>query len=358
MSFHHCSVSFKPLTILVGANGSGKTNFVFTLSALKRMILANSFPPESFDLVWAGDSQGKTTFEIQMQLDENHVTYRLELQAHSNTPICVEKLYVNDVGVISVENNDENGRGVIKDENGKNPIQYFPEGLALNSAYKYGSKPVTRAFVETIKSWNFFDLQPSKIRGNLSNFDGRMESDGSGLKKILSNFYDTDREIFNSIRENVEVFTKGIKIVDENGQLSLDEGYEKTIPLKFASDGTVSFLAYQALLNQTQISPLIVIEEPEKHFHPAAFVKLGRLLEELAQKTQVIITTHSSHLLNSLTKDSLGDTLAIFLLRNERGWGTQVINVEQEQNHNEALLGWIEDFGIGSAIFNSGIMEE
>ncbi len=356
MSFGHCSVSFKPLTVLVGANGSGKTNFVFALGALRRMILANSFPAES--LVWAGVSQGKMIFEIQMQLDENQVSYYLELPAQRAVKIGVEQLSVNDVGVISVENRDGGGKGVITDEDGKNLIQYSPEGLALNSAYKYGDKPVTKAVVETIRNWNFFNIQPSKIRESSSDFEGRMESDGSGLKKILSNFYNTDRDIFNSISENVEDLTKGFNIVEENGRLSLDEGYEKTIPLQFASDGTVSFLAYQALLNQSKIPPLIVIEEPEKHFHPAAFMKLGRLLEELAQRTQVIITTHSSHLLNSLTKDSLGDTLAIFWLRNERGRGTQIIDLAQEQNHNEALLGWIEDFGMGSAIFNSGIMEE
>ena len=102
--------------------------------------------------------------------------------------------------------------------------------------------------------------------------------------------------------------------------------------------------------------PLIAVEEPEQSLHPGALNAIADLLEQLAECTQVIITTHSSQLLDAFDPERLSDSLGVLLLRNPQGRGTEVTNLEDIRGKREALDGWITDFGIGSAIFHSQLL--
>jgi len=50
----------------------------------------------------------------------------------------------------------------------------------------------------------------------------------------------------------------------------------------------------------SKITPVIIVEEPESFLHPAAQAEFGRVLRDMAEEfqVQVIVTTHSPHLLN------------------------------------------------------------
>ena len=133
---------------------------------------------------------------------------------------------------------------------------------------------------------------------------------------------------------------------------------KKPIPLLRASNGTLHLIAYYTLLNHPELPPLIAIEEPERGLHPGALMNIAKVLEQLAERTQVIITTHSSQLLDAFDSKRLSDSLGILLLRNRSGLGTEVINIEEIRGKREALDGWITDFGIGSAIFDSELLQD
>ena len=107
-----------------------------------------------------------------------------------------------------------------------------------------------------------------------------------------------------------------------------------------------------------ELPPLIAIEEPERSLHPGALKDIAKVLEQLAERTQVIITTHSSQLLDSFNSESLSNSLGVLLLRNRPGLGTEVLNLEEIRGKREALDGWIADFGMGSAIFDSGLLQD
>ena len=104
--------------------------------------------------------------------------------------------------------------------------------------------------------------------------------------------------------------------------------------------------------------PFIAIEEPERNLHPGALTDIANVLEQLAESTQVIITTHSSQLLDAFNPENLSDSLGVLLLRNRPGYGTEVINLEDIRGDRAALNGWITDFGIGSAIFDSELLQD
>jgi hypothetical protein len=85
---------------------------------------------------------------------------------------------------------------------------------------------------------------------------------------------------------------------------------------------------------------------------------IASILERLAERTQVIITTHSSQLLDAFNPASLSENLGVLLLQNIPGQGTKVTDLADARRNQTALDGWITDFGIGSALFDSGLVQE
>ena len=239
-------------------------------------------------------------------------------------------------------------------------------GLAGN----YGDKPTTRALTEFIKEWQFYDFDTDFIRGSLREFSPaekeigeppKLDSFGRSLPEVLWNWHKNFPENFQNVSDSLASSTN-FEIdqctIDGQKQLCLLEGYEKPIQLRRASEGTLRLIAYYILLNEPELPPLIAIEEPEQNLHPGALTDIANVLEQIAQYSQVIITTHSSQLLGAFNPESLGDSLGVLLLNNRPGFGTEVLNLEDYRGKKKALDGWIADFGIGSAVFDSGLLPD
>ena len=301
-------------------------------------------------------------------MKEKPAQYTLVFKAKGENLSVDEELLVNDVGVISVQS----GEGKVKDEDDKNITTYKSNKLALRSAGDYGYKPVTSALTKFIQGWEFYDLQPDYMRTNADRSASGTKDTRESLKlnrygvnvpDILWDWYQNTREDFRYVNDSLVASTNiniDYRKIDGEFQLCLLEGYKKPIPLINASDGTLRLLAYNTLLNQPELPPLIAIEEPERSLHPGALKEIAYVLEQLAKRTQVIITTHSSQLLDTFSSDSLSDSLGVLLLRNRPGMGTEVINVEEirDDPNRKGLDGWIIDFGIGSAIFHSELLQD
>lgn len=361
LSLQQVTLPLKPLTALVGSNASGKSNVLKALLMLNRMLLSEKLPDSHTikNWIWAGEPLGQIDFKMQVETGDNRATYHLELQNQLDKSIYTEFLLVNDVKVIAVKQ----GKGEIRDEDDKHQTSYASDKLALKSAGDYGNKPVTLMLTDFIKNWAFFNFIPAVMRSKnrvlMSNattdLPSRLDEEGAILKSMLSLWHEKNYAKFDLVSQSLASVTnfslermEGFEV-----ELGLLEGYAKPIPLEQASDGTLRLLAYYTLLNQPELPSLITIEEPERNLHPAALMQVASLLEELALRTQVIITTHSAQLLDYFDKSNLGDSLGVLLLKNHKGCGTEIIDFEQAQNHRAALSSWTEDFGIGSAIFDS-----
>ena len=369
-SLRNVTLPFKPLTVLVGPNASGKSN---TLNALRlfKSVLSVETPPTTVDVIqgqiWAGGAD-HITCELHAKVKEKPAQYTLVFKAKGENLSVDEELLVNDVGVISVQN----GEGKVKDEDDKNITTYKSNKLALRSAGDYGHKPVTSALTEFIQGWEFYDLQPDYMRTNADRSASGTKDTRESLKlnrygvnvpDILWDWHQNTREDFRYVNNSLVASTNiniDYRKIDGEFQLCLLEGYKNLIPLEGASDGTLRLIAYNTLLNQPELPPFIAIEEPERSLHPKALKDIAYVLERIAERTQVIITTHSSQLLDSFNSESLSDWLGVLLLRNRPGLGTEVINVEEirDDPNRKGLDGWITDFGVGSAIFDSELLQD
>ena len=374
MSLRDVTLPLKPLTIFVGPNASGKSNTVKALYRLHKMMVDEKLSSDEFnrDTLWKTEVP-KISFHLHTKVEENSTLYHLEVKLEPDLSFRAEQLSVNDVNVISIQD----GQGTVRDENGENGTPYNSDELALRSAGNYGNKPITRALAEFMKAWEFYDFSPDLIRSSLTRSIllaekeirefPKLDSYGLKLPEVLCNWEKNFPERFESVSDSLVSSTNrhidSFPVIEENqlfpgNQLFLLEGYREPIPLHSASDGILRLIAYYTLLNEPELPPLIAIEEPERNFHPGALADIANVLEQIAQYSQVIITTHSSQLLGAFNPESLGDSLGVLLLRNRPGFGTEVLNLEDYRGKRKALDGWIADFGIGSAVFDSGLLPD
>ncbi len=370
LSLHDVTLTLKPLTVLVGPNASGKSNVLSALQLLNVLTRAEDPPPTKLiqDNLWAGEANN-ITFELQAKVESTLAAYKLELSDNSDKPFIAERLLLKgetDVQAISISN----GEGTVKDEDGDNEAIYKSNKLALKSAGDYGNKPITLSLTKFIKGWEFYNFDIDYLRGSLTQFlpenkeiqqAPKLDRYGRNLADVLWNWHENSPESFQNISESLASITKrkiDQSLIGGQNQLCLLEGYKNPIPLRYASDGTLRVVAYNILLNEHELPPLIAIEEPEQNLHPGALTYIANVLEQIAERSQVIITTHSSQLLDAFNPASLSDSLGIVLLHNRPGSGTEAINLENCSDKGEALQGWIADFGIGSAIFDSGLLPD
>jgi predicted ATPase len=135
-----------------------------------------------------------------------------------------------------------------------------------------------------------------------------LRSDGSNAGSVLKNLERTDPPAVSQICDllaQITPKTSGIKTVKHGKQLTLEfqQKWGENKKLKFeaysASDGTLRALGILIALMQKPPATLLVIEEPESSLHPGALDALLQVIQSRAEHLQVLITTHSSDLLDA-----------------------------------------------------------
>ena len=95
-------------------------------------------------------------------------------------------------------------------------------------------------------------------------------------------------------------------------------------------------------------TPLILIENPEVHLHPAGQARMGRFLAEAARSgIQIIVETHSDHVLNGIRRavksgEAEADDVAVHFLRDRFLHESQVLSPVLDQFGNIDV--WPEGF--------------
>ena len=373
LSLRDVDIPLKRLTVLVGPNACGKSNIIKALRLLRKMMIDEELPSVKTiqESLWAGEAN-HIAFGLQTALQESRIEYDLIIEANADNLAAGETLSVNDIQLISTRN----GKRWVQDEDRQKAIEYKSNKLAVSTVGDVRNEPITKAFAQSIQDWHIYDFRPDLIRRGLKRLSsvGKSElrepktaeypltrGDRRPLSHDLWDWYNHDRERFESVNQSLQA-SMNLKVdqreINGDSQFCLLGKHTQPIPLTRASDGTLRFLEYYILLNLPNPPSLIALEEPERNLHPGAIIAVADFLEQLAKGSQVIITTHSSQLLDTFDSESLSDLLEVLLLRNPQGRGTEVTNLEEIRGNRPALDGWITDFGIGSAIFDSALLRE
>jgi predicted ATPase len=84
-----------------------------------------------------------------------------------------------------------------------------------------------------------------------------------------------------------------------------DRPFETPLLAKFVSDGTLKLLAYLTMLYDPAPAPIIGVEEPENQLHPRLLYPLAEEMRSAAERSQVLVTTHSPQFADALRPDEL-----------------------------------------------------
>jgi predicted ATPase len=114
-------------------------------------------------------------------------------------------------------------------------------------------------------------------------------------------------------------------------------GSDQYFDVSSLSDGTLRFIALATLFLQPEQlrPPVILVDEPELGLHPYAIGMLASLMRQASVKTQVIVSTQSSLLLDYF------DPAEVLVADRVEG-GTQIRRLDSAQ-----LAVWQEDYSLG-----------
>ena len=183
----------------------------------------------------------------------------------------------------------------------------------------------------------------------------RVEPDGQNLIPVLHTLYSGDREFKKEIDRAMRA-----AFGEEYEELLFPPAADQRIQLRVRwkslrseqsardlSDGTLRFLFLLTALASPSAAPLIAIDEPETGLHPSMLPIIAEYAADAAERSQVILTTHSPQLLDAF--GNLNPATTVVRWRNGQ---TSLDRLEKE-----LLSKWLKEYSLGT-LFKSGELED
>ena len=148
-----------------------------------------------------------------------------------------------------------------------------------------------------------YDFDPRLMKSSSSiTSKRRLEEDGSNIASVLQLILrdkSKKMKLLNLLCDSLP-FIEQIDVqnnVDKSISYRIREKYNnKTFYSDFLSDGTVNMLALIIALYFESESRIIIIEEPERNLHPQLMNKIVEMAKEVSKEKQIVITTHNPEL--------------------------------------------------------------
>lgn len=333
-------------TVLVGANGSGKSTFVDVFGFLRDCLVGDVRSALQArggfsNVISRGFENEAIVIELKVKLDfleegiERLVTYHLEIESGSRG-VSVAREYLrlrraqntgSPYHILDFRHGE--GEAVVETADVFNPeVSYQilerdhftldkPYGLAIKALGQLRDFNAARQFRDLIENWSVSDFHIADARGEPDAAPAEHLSRTGDNLALYAQFLKEEHPIvFQDLLEKMARRVPGIDEVSAedtgDGRVVLrfrDSTFDRAFIARSVSDGTVKMFAYLALLADPDPHPLLCVEEPENQLYPSL---LGVLAEEFAEyahrrkgEGQVIATTHSPDFLNAVTLKSV-----------------------------------------------------
>lgn len=357
-SYDQAELPLAGLTVLLGANASGKSNAIEALRLL----------------AWL--AEGRRLDYLLQAMRDREVDLRgspLEL-SHSGSPIGLSCVLADDVGdeiVLALSLKvTEDGFRIVEEQLSSNrdkvplykvvePASDFTNQLSVsyNNFARGPNKPQIVAIdqqavftqlttparfdasyrrsqvdipyaageVQTaLASVLFLDPAPRQMRDYVSRIDHKkLRGDGANLSAVLRNLCNgagSKGDILEFIRSLPEQDITDISFLDAPDgyvMVQLHESFgtaKQPVSARLLSDGTLRALAIAAALLSVQEGSLVVIEEIDNGVHPSRAQALLEHMRAIAnrRRLRVLITTHNPALLDAIPADALKDVVVCY----------------------------------------------
>lgn len=338
-------IYFKPINILIGANGVGKSNFI----SFFEMLNSISKKRLSFFVADNGYENGLLHFgRKKSQSIEGSIVFKPEGKNTNNRydfKLVPKKqatgfYFERDQGGFNSFAKGDNESWSFEDLGGTGKEE---SGIAESTMERAG---FLRDFFASFNAFHFHDTSPSSfLKQPSKTLDYKyLKSDGSNLAAFLYKIKDTHPKHFKMIEytiRSVAPFFEKFDLTpdDKNPGVIflnwLENGSDEYFNAHHLSDGTLRFIALTTLLLQPILPRTIILDEPELGLHPFAIAKLAGMIKKASVDSQIIIATQSVNLVNEFSADDI-----IVANREEN----QTVFKRQSE---ESLKTWLDDYSIG-----------
>ena len=340
-SIKEMTLELRPLNVLIGANGAGKSNFIAFFKLVSELMggrlqkhigaTGRSTANLHFGPKVTPQLEAEMLFEVENGTD----TYRMRLfHAAGDSLIFAEEIlsfqqkgYPSPkfVSLGAAHQETRIGDDAYKDDPAAKTLRYLLNGCRV---------------------YHFHDTSPtSRVRQYCYVSDNRwLMPDAANLAAILHKLKSYKETVYHRIVRTIRQVAPFFEDFD------LEPTDSKDIILNWRhcesdlvfgphqlSDGTLRAICLISLLSQPKedLPILIVVDEPELGLHPYALNIIASLFRVASQHTQVLVSTQSSAFLDSFEPEDI-----VVVERNKEA-------TTFDRPETEKLDAWLEDYSLG-----------
>jgi predicted ATPase len=299
------------VTVLLGANGSGKSNLVSFFKMLGAMTTQNlqqyvgRYGAQRL-LFFGAKKTEEIWFKLKFSSEETEETYEVKLAYNTQ-----QQLFVSSEKVTRLERELAPYIGEISSSAMESSLEKTGE-LAGREVFELLSKTRVYQFHDTS------DTARMKERGYTDD-SAYLRSDAGNLAAYLRRLKLTEahKKYYDRILRCVQRIMPQLR----DFELTPTPGNKYDVMLNWIdtlgsdylfgpdqiSDGSLRFIALATVLLQPpELLPrLIVLDEPELGLHPAALAELSGMVRTAAANSQVVIATQSTRLVDEFSPEQL-----------------------------------------------------
>ena len=306
------------LIVLAGIKGSGKTRVLESIRYWFEMFRSKAVNVELF--------YEENEIEVLESLMNNEGLTEIEKEAQKDIEFtdCLRniKFYNYDYRHNKIENRNYNSKIISRSFE---KLKIFPKIIYVPTEINFEKikKAQTNlkkeySFINIVDSYEIKDI-PSYIATRISKVANEEENltMGQVRKKVFAEI--------NGIFEILELDVKLSEISkDENSMPIFTDSSGKKFGINELSSGEKQlFLRTLAIKMLEPENSIIMIDEPELSLHPKWQQKIIDVYKKIGKNNQIILATHSPHILGSVEKESI-----ILLVKNKNG----VVEVRTGEN--------------------------
>lgn len=384
-SFREATLPLAPLTVLIGANASGKSNFIEGMQLLSWLASGRRL----------GDLQGVlreqelsirgTLADLEYRGKDIFLGCELTAAPGENYPFAlsfITRLRFYEAGSMRIEGER------LSDPRASEPPLYEvvdatgPHGEELKVAYnnfkRGGKKPritctdqqavftqlatparfaaehkqsqqqipaAASRLRKDLEGILFLDPHPRAMRGYSFPQETKLQGDGGALSSVLYRLVKENKKehILEFIRALPEQDIRDISfLTGPRGEVMLQlaetfGGRSTAREAALLSDGTLRVLAVAAALLSVPKGSLVVIEEIDNGVHPSRAELLLGNVQRVARERElrVLLTTHNPALLDAIPTEAVPNTVACY--RDPEEGDSRLVRLEDLQSYPELI---------------------